>query len=114
MKNKVYSVEGSNISPLPDLLEKQFKLSRMSVSNTAKTLLFVSEKYSFIQNSDMACIIFVDIISENKCILNFIVAGVNAGLLRLDLFNREESAINDFNEALQKMCVDNGWKSNSS
>ena len=110
MKYAKYTIKGKNIKSISEILKKELEPSVDYTSNTGKTYFFVFEKYSFLQNSDMAGILLVDIRTENECIVNSVVAGGKVGLLRLDIFGREDSVLNDIKKILQKICDDNNWQ----
>jgi hypothetical protein len=110
MRQKEYSVKGKSIKSISSILTKEFKPIFEKVSNTGKTFFYVFERYSFLQNSDMSGIILIDIINENECRIDSIVAGGKVGLLQLDLFGREQSILDGVEKELQKICKNNGWQ----
>lgn len=110
MKHARYTIRGRNVKSILETLKKDIEPSVDYTSNTGKTYFFVFEKYSFLQNSDMSGILLFDIKNEDECIVNAVVAGGKTGLLRLDIFGRENSVLNDIKNVLQEICDKNNCR----
>ena len=120
MKHKKYSIKGKNIISITNIVMKEPPENPEEVSyngetfqvvsNNGKTFLYIFEKYSFMQDSDMSAILFIDIINDNEGVVNFIVAGGHVGIFQLDIFRRENSVLKKIEKKLQNICDENNWQ----
>jgi hypothetical protein len=109
MKYKKYLIKGENIESISAILKRELKPSFEEVSKAQKTFLYIFEKYSLLQGSDMSGMLLIDVISDNECTINSIIAGGKTGFFRLDLFNMENSILHKTEDILIKICNDKSW-----
>jgi hypothetical protein len=105
-----FIIEGFEVKSIIDIFRKEFPFSFNYVSEKGDIFVLIFEKYSFLQNSDMACSIIVDFLSENKCNLIITVAGGRTGIARLDIFGREKALLRECVNFIEKICIEKGWK----
>ncbi len=105
-----YSIEGDGIKDFIDLLKREFMTSYSYMNQGKDTIILVSERYSFLQNSDMAAVIVVDILNDRACNLELIVAGGRTGIFRLDIYGREKATLKSIKELVEKLCNEKGLR----
>ena len=110
MRTLNFIIEGFEVKSIIDIFRKEFPFSFNYISQKGDVFVLIFEKYSFLQNSDMACSIIVDFLSDYKCNLIITVAGGRTGIARLDIFGREKALLREFENFIEKICNKKGWK----
>jgi len=110
MRIKELLIEGSDVSEIISFLKSEFPLSYNYITYDSKVAIFILERFSFIQNSELSITIIIDIISVSKCKLLIIVTGGRSGIFRLDIFGLEESMLRNIIDKIKRFCSERNLK----
>ncbi len=112
MEHSRYMITGKGASYFPEILEKEMEGEQPYVGSAANgsVKLFVTEKYSFLQNSDKSLTVMTETTENDRCEVNAIVSGGKTSLLRLDLFFTEAGLLEDFEDFILQVSQAHNWE----
>ncbi|MFN8596053.1 MAG: hypothetical protein U0559_07705 [Anaerolineae bacterium] len=101
------TLEGHNLTRLPDLLLKE--VGDAYIYTTDHVTALVSERYYLRVNSELMLVVFMNFVSDSKCEVEILSGGGREGVIGLD-WGAESSYTSTAAGHLRDICKAQAWK----